>query len=157
MSQESKRNMPKCEAIADYWMQPTSNAIDLMGYGGETFDDEFVIDECWACGRPYPLGYRTKPDRCHVVSKEHGGLDDCSNLVLLCSTCHQQSEFFPLETFWFWMKWMRKNKWRNRSAWMMEKLESIGLNLEKFAIDGLNKEDALAKYLQVAEMPFRKS
>lgn len=151
MGSETRRKMPKCEAIADYWMQPTSRAIDLMGYGGETYDDEFVEDECWACGRPYPCGYKMKPERCHVVSKEHGGSDDCSNLVLLCSTCHQQSEFFPPETFWGWMKWMRKNKWKNYSAWLKEKLESVGLD-----INGLTKEDALAKYIQITEMPFQR-
>lgn len=141
-----KRIMPSRKAIANYW-QHEADWVDKMGYGGVDkghYDDEFMPDECWACGLRYPNGFATSPDRCHVVSRWEGGNDECSNLVLMCRTCHQQSETIPVDTFWIWIKAMRKSKWKNGYEWFCEKLEMVGLPLnlikERFE-NGETKED----------------
>jgi hypothetical protein len=130
-----KRNMPSRKAISHYW-QHEADWVEMMGYGGVDnghYDDEFMPDECWACGLKYPNGFATSPDRCHVVSHWEGGNEECSNLVLMCRTCHQQSENIPSNTFWIWIKSMRKSKWRNQYEWMSEKLEMVGLGMNIIA------------------------
>lgn len=141
-----KRSMPSRKAIADFW-QHKEGWVDLMGYGGEArgnHDDDLMPDECWACGLKYPNGFTAAPDRCHIISRWQGGNDECANLVLLCRTCHQQSENIPTDTFWIWMKSMRRDKWKNQYEWFAERLEMVGLGVDiikKRFDDGESKED----------------
>jgi hypothetical protein len=141
-----KRSMPNRKAIAEYWMHE-GGAIAMMGYGGESrgyYDDDFMHDECWACGLKYPNGFAMSPDRCHVISRCDGGSDECSNLVLMCRNCHQQSEMLPSETFWDWIKSSRKNKWRSQYDWMSERLDMVGLGEKSIMLkleNGETKEE----------------
>lgn len=56
-------------------------------------------DRCWRCGSVRSL------QRCHIVARQFGGADDCSNIIPLCAECHDESPDVtdPAE-MWRWIK-----------------------------------------------------
>jgi CRISPR/Cas system-associated protein Cas10 (large subunit of type III CRISPR-Cas system) len=73
-----KRNMPTRKKIFEYWQKEKK-------WLTEKFPDQ---DEnmCFACGRK---GF---VERCHLIEKVYQGLDDVSNLHILCKSCHFKTE-----------------------------------------------------------------
>ena len=54
---------------------------------------------CWRCG------YKTSLHRCHIIPDSLGGLDEASNLVLLCGRCHREAPNVKDSSFiWLWLR-----------------------------------------------------
>ena len=83
-------------ACRDYWCQ----RIDECDLGIDWAD---VLDgkgRCYRCGC-----HRNKPQKCHIVPKSLGGSDATSNIIPLCSYCHdEQPDVASPEYTWDWIK-----------------------------------------------------
>lgn len=56
-------------------------------------------DRCWRCGAKRSL------QKCHIVAKQFGGSDEPSNLVALCSECHDEApDVTDPNEMWRWIK-----------------------------------------------------
>ena len=80
-----KRNMPSRKKIFEYWYGKLDNVADA--------------DSCFKCA--FNIGV---PDRAHIISVFDGGSDDVSNLHLLCSNCHKESEVWSGEMYDLWFE-----------------------------------------------------
>ena len=60
--------------------------------------DEAAL-RCWRCGRDSTL------QQCHIVPRSMGGSDEPSNMVALCSRCHDEApDVASSEMMWMWVK-----------------------------------------------------
>lgn len=60
--------------------------------------DEAAL-RCWRCGRDSRL------QQCHIVPRSMGGSDEPSNMVALCSRCHDEApDVASPEMMWMWIK-----------------------------------------------------
>jgi hypothetical protein len=79
-------------AIADYW----SRHEDQCGLSVDWADAEKL---CWRCAG------KRKLQRSHIVSRELGGSEHASNLVLLCAQCHAEAPNVADPSFmWTWLR-----------------------------------------------------
>jgi len=95
MSTRQKRKMPTIGDIVDYWMKWETENKEIPPWGSWDWGEP----ACMACTRwleswDQPKSIRAKwnstgLERCHVIPRYLGGTDDVSNLVLMCSQCHQ--------------------------------------------------------------------
>jgi hypothetical protein len=54
---------------------------------------------CWRCG------CKRKLQKCHIVARQFGGNDDASNILPLCSMCHDEAPDVPdPQAMWDWIK-----------------------------------------------------
>jgi hypothetical protein len=58
-----------------------------------------MTDICWICGDCTVL-----LDKCHIEPLWRGGVDEISNIVLLCRNCHLHTEGLTKDQFWFYVK-----------------------------------------------------
>lgn len=94
-STNEPRKMPSNYSIRNFWSK-VDGFPELMGFDCV---EEFIEDDyCFACGL---LGFKT--ERAHILAKTLGGSDLCSNLHLLCSTCHKDSEYIDGEDYKRWL------------------------------------------------------
>jgi len=76
--------LKKAQWVKDCWdhhsqyISETDVAVDWGDWDSEH-------DRCWCCG------HSGKLQKCHIIPKSLGGLDNASNLVPLCAVCHDQS------------------------------------------------------------------
>ena len=73
------RNKPAKNLIAKHWKVPS--------------------DTCMACG-----AVARQIDRAHIMAVQCGGTHDLSNLHLLCTVCHGESEYLRLEAYEQWLE-----------------------------------------------------
>jgi len=79
---------------------------DAVAYWEPEFDDSDIGCEwseadvrCWRCG------YLRTCQRCHIVPKSCGGLDDPSNVIPLCADCHDEMPNVTDKTVvWEWIR-----------------------------------------------------
>lgn len=75
-------------------------------HGWEEIAEEDLLVMCWACGH-----HRKTLQRCHIVPKSLGGRLVPSNVVPLCSLCHDQSpDVNDPEEIWKWLRSVQ-NPW----------------------------------------------
>ena len=87
--------MPTRRAIVSYW---ETNVPDFaVGEGG------FFMNQCFGCGSNLNL------QRCHIKAKVNGGDDSHSNLHILCSPCHLESESIEGSIYWDWLSYKYLN------------------------------------------------
>lgn len=56
-------------------------------------------DRCWRCGA------KGRVQKCHIVAKQFGGGDDSSNVLPLCSECHDEApDVTDKSEMWRWIK-----------------------------------------------------
>lgn len=92
MSKQRKPIKTKVKDIINYWIQ-YKDECDL------NFDWSEADKICWRCG------YERKLYRCHIIPDSLGGKDEPSNLVLLCSQCHEEAPNVEDSQFmWDWIK-----------------------------------------------------
>ena len=78
--------------IVDYW----SGHVDECGLSVDWADADC---RCWRCGCKKNL------QRCHIIPDSLGGKDEASNLVLLCTRCHEDGpNVKDPEIMWDWIK-----------------------------------------------------
>ena len=82
-----KRLMPSKEAIKKYW-DKDSNGECRFRFIEDFGWSELPTNACWKCGQG---GY---VEKAHIHSRCYSHDDTPSNLHLLCSGCHKESEFF---------------------------------------------------------------
>lgn len=111
----TRKNMPKPEAISAYW-QPR---IDDLGVFHD-WQGELNHNECFACGDD------RRVQRCHIVPAARGGSHDEWNLMLFCPNCHEESEHLPTQTFWAWVRNMRRDHWEPPVSHTFRRVEAYG-------------------------------
>lgn len=79
----TKRLMPSKEAIACWWAINTHERIRA------------TTSHCWCCGYP-----QLRLERAHITPRCMGGSDEPSNLHLLCSRCHVETEGLNEKSYW---------------------------------------------------------
>jgi hypothetical protein len=82
----------KFPEIISYW--------ETKIYEGDIGVDWCDADErCWRCG------YKARLEKCHIIPHSLGGVDEVSNLVLLCNRCHKEApNSTDKECMWEWIK-----------------------------------------------------
>ena len=100
--------MPTQTKIFDHW--------------AETLD--VYEQECFACGRWARL------ERCHIIPSSFDGNNDVSNLHLLCSGCHKESE--GVKTYDHWFTYKRKHDWDYPMNHMVRHLEKFGYPVSRW-------------------------
>lgn len=92
MKNKRKNIKTTIQEIIDYWIN-FEDECDL------NFDWSEADTVCWRCG------CKRKLQKCHIIPYSLGGKDEPSNLVLLCSECHQEAPNVESPTFmWDWIK-----------------------------------------------------
>ena len=109
--------MPTRQKIADYWTN-TDEGQERIRQIKESYKIDVTnlacIDRdmahCWACNKTMRSGSKgyNVPDlglqRCHVIPHSLGGSNHPSNLILMCSPCHEASPDTNEELyFWEWL------------------------------------------------------
>ena len=89
---QSKVIKTTLEQIINYW-------VIRIDESELSIDFSEANERCWRCA------YKSKLDRCHIIPASLGGLDDPSNLVLLCRRCHVEAPNIKDKNFfWDWLK-----------------------------------------------------
>lgn len=92
MKRKRKNIKTSIQEIIDYWIKFEDECY-------LNFDWSEADSVCWRCG------YTRKLQRCHIIPDSLGGMDEPSNLVLLCSECHQEAPNVESTSFmWDWIK-----------------------------------------------------
>jgi 5-methylcytosine-specific restriction endonuclease McrA len=97
--------------IVNYWVNWQKENRKLPPFG------DFDIGEpaCMACGyweEDWDLWNKTAGlEKCHIVAICMGGVDDVSNMVVMCERCHKQHPYKrdPEATYNYMI--LRKNAW----------------------------------------------
>lgn len=79
-----RKGMPTRAAIKRYWLN--TSIWRFKCYGRKDLE---MYNICFACGMESAYNL----DRAHIIPLMYGGTNDCSNIHLLCSTCHAESEY----------------------------------------------------------------
>ena len=111
------RKMPSRKQIYDYWSDKLSQAVN----DNTCFKCKFTDEE------------HTAVERAHILAVCDGGSDDCSNIHLLCSECHHNSESYSGELYndWLNVKSDYKFKMGMIVKWYDGKKDYIHKDLEK--------------------------
>lgn len=135
-----RNKLPSKKKIADYW----SDKVEAFG----VFDSqqaELPENECWACGNAFRV------QRCHIVAYVQGGKNEANNLVLLCASCHLESETLPPDTFWRWIRQMRQKNWKAPVLHSLQRMENYGYSLkDALAEVGSDGIDAVKRRIAAA-------
>jgi len=83
-----------------------TSAKDIVGYWSSRIDECDIgvdwaeaLERCWRCSA------KTILHRAHIVPHSLGGLDEPSNMVLLCNRCHGEAPNVRDSDFlWVWLK-----------------------------------------------------
>jgi HNH endonuclease len=87
-------------------VMPKTKHSDIVKYWGANesecglaVDWAEAHERCWRCG------YKSVLHRCHNVPASLGGVDEPSNLVLLCGRCHREAPNVTDTSFmWRWLR-----------------------------------------------------
>lgn len=87
---------------------------------GVDWGDGTAENHCWRCGCKRSL------QKCHIVPKSLGGLDDPSNIIPLCAMCHDEAPNVddPNE-MWNWIK--EDHGSLNNLFWINKGFEKVNL------------------------------
>jgi 5-methylcytosine-specific restriction endonuclease McrA len=128
MSNTDKRSMPSIKSILKYWAssQASKRIIDLnkrLSIDLEFNDFKYINNDfhyctvdgednlvahskvkpfCFSCYDKYNKW--EKLERCHIIPRMLGGLDNPSNLIMLCTRCHLDNPNTKYEDIYF--KWL---------------------------------------------------
>ena len=100
----------KKHQITHYW-EPImkKKGVDIMwDYGGQKEIASNVVYYCFACGCPDSVMGGLQ--RTHIKSRTQGGKDEPSNLHLLCTKCHVESEYLSGRAYWNWLRYVYENE-----------------------------------------------
>jgi hypothetical protein len=81
------RKMPSRKQIFNYWSDKLDKAVD--------------DNTCFKC--QHTDEEHTAVERAHILAVCDGGTDECSNIHLLCSECHNNSEPYNGELYDDWL------------------------------------------------------
>jgi len=99
------------EAIA-YWFA----RIDESDLG---VDEAEAHELCWRCG------CKREFQKCHIVARQFGGSDDVSNIVPLCSSCHDEAPDVPdPQAMW---DWIRRTRHTSYEAFWSQRAISVAV------------------------------
>ena len=143
------RKMPTKKSIYEYW-HCGEGRRQLLLHGIELENQHDIFGktkfDCFACGDILKI------QRCHILAKTLGGLDDASNLHLLCSKCHVESEFITVERYWVWLKHMLSEQWQEATEHLYQRRKKSGYNekevLEAYKKNGIQGALAYMSYFE---------
>jgi hypothetical protein len=147
MSKHQDSTMPSKYEICKYWED-------------KIFDLDFFIDwnepSCWSCGEFWNGRYDCKGknlsrnkilknwekaplQRCHIIPRSLGGLNEPSNLFLMCKECHDIAPNTSFPDIFF--QWARKQNFLERHAYRIQQsLTAFSIHEELYP-----KLDAISK------------
>lgn len=104
--------MPKTKNldIIKYWQEDALDDKGFLLYGngdecGMALDvSELDTGRCWRCATTKNV------QRCHIVGESQGGLDEPSNLILLCKDCHDDAPMTKNATAESIFNWIKKSR-----------------------------------------------
>lgn len=99
-----------CSTIADYW----AGRIDDI-FLNVMWED--AHERCWRCGE------KRKLEKCHIVPESLCGLNDPSNVILLCTQCHRDAPNIDDPRF-MWI-WLQSEPRSGHLFWTMRGLEEF--------------------------------
>jgi hypothetical protein len=116
------RTHPWVRECVAYWSE--------IVYEGDIGVDWADADErCWRCGS------KSKLQKCHIVARQFGGGDGPSNIIPLCSLCHDEMpDVTDPDAVWVWIKRTRP-KYGYGTLWIEKALDecvSVGTDLSRF-------------------------
>lgn len=80
--------------------QQIADAQQAVWKGLPWADHSNIAGSCWACGDGSEA-----LERAHIVARAHGGSNEATNLLLLCSICHfEHPDSLPFETQLLWLR-----------------------------------------------------
>jgi hypothetical protein len=124
----TSRKMPSKKSIYQYWHFQEGRQT-LLEHNIELENQSDIFGEskidCFACGDILKI------QRCHIIAKTMGGSDDVSNLHLLCTKCHVESEFNPGHGYWIWLKHMLSEEWQELTEHIFKRRVKMGYSEEK--------------------------
>lgn len=101
---------------------------------GCDWDDEADV-RCWRCGH-----LRTH-QKCHIIPKSLGGSDEPSNLIALCSMCHDEMpNVRDAKEVWMWIA--KDHGELHDTYWTMRAIKESGVpisDIAKVSIDELRR------------------
>ena len=89
MGRRTTAGMPNRKKIFEYWKDKREHV-----YNDNT---------CFKCGRTSTIPSDTYVERAHIHPAWDGGSDDVSNIHLLCSPCHKDSEDYFDDVYDLWI------------------------------------------------------
>ena len=92
----SRKGMPSRSAIKQYWIETSMPMLKCYGRG-----ELRRYNLCFACGMEFDHNL----DRAHIVPLMYGGTNECTNLHLLCGSCHKESEYMDDDNGIEYYKW----------------------------------------------------
>lgn len=102
-----KRKMPTKVSIKNYWDMIFHSDIDgcvVPYWEGTPWDGDYENrkkDNCFACNIGWLAG-SVRVQRSHILPKCEGGTDKESNIHLLCTDCHKESEGLSGYDYFVW-------------------------------------------------------
>lgn len=107
-----------------YW----SRTVDEVDIGSDWDEAHF---RCWRCGTDGRI------QKCHIIAKQLGGSDHCSNIVPLCAECHDEApDVVDNSEIWRWIRETRpahygKMRWHQAIKLCLDR----GVDLSRFNRD----------------------
>lgn len=128
----------KSEPIIIDWGEPTcfacGRAADSSIYSKYDFEDP---EDFWTTKE-----VKSALERCHIVADSLGGLQQPSNIFLMCSSCHRESPdtVYPQQFF----KWVyRRRQYKYSGGWVGEAIRELqsdyGIEYPKFTEEDYTK------------------
>lgn len=95
-----RTNKTTLKQIADYWVSHSEICETKLN-----FDWSDAYSHCWNCGDNKKRKSNVSLEKCHIIPHSLGGLDEPSNYVLLCKSCHESApNTSNPNDMWDWIK-----------------------------------------------------
>ena len=102
----NRKGMPSKYEVYAYWKDRLVNDYGKDFYKGDTLAEQNsrpkngYVYMCFACG-----AFTVRIERAHIVALCEGGTNDVSNIHLLCTSCHKNSEtIINISEYEKWLK-----------------------------------------------------
>ncbi len=131
-------------AIYRYWKPIMENkGVDIMwDYEGKKEIASNRVFYCFACG--CPDGVLGGLQRAHIKSRTDGGADVESNLHLLCTPCHVESEYLSGRAYWNWLRYVYENEnnpYPNEKIYLKAGINKVKLTEQLIKKRNIKRED----------------
>ena len=116
MTDTRRYKLPSKKVIIRFWIDKLEKIGVEISY----------VEECFACGKIWKL------QRAHIKPIFNGGTNKLDNLHILCTGCHDESEFLWGGAYWNWLVETHKTQWKDGTAWILLIYKKCGINIDEF-------------------------
>lgn len=133
----NRKNKTWIQEVIAYWSERI-----YEGDVGVDWGDGTAENHCWRCGCKRAL------QRCHIVPRSLGGSDEPSNLIPLCSMCHDEApNVVDPDEMWNWIK--ESHGSLNNVFWLEKAFEKADLKKEQVELMNSKRNDFIKIALNV--------